>query len=761
MTQSLLSRIFGKNPVNHKDELYCSVDLEFTGFDPSRDQILEIGFAFFKVSADGNGFEITEKWSQVFKPSIEVHPKILGLTGITQEELDAAPEFNDYREFLQEKLGNAIILGHNPVMDVKFLEAYGIKLSGKTVDTLELVQFILPTHHSYNLENLVHYFGIKHAVAHRALGDALSTIYVLENLIQVYNQFPEELKSELQKVFNRGDFLWERLLSTKLKSKQVLSNDSLKHIESQKNNLESLDITDDLIILDNNQVEHITRAALGLKKENKKYVFAVPDSSSVMRLWKDGLVHGLFRRDDTFSKSAFDTFLKQADTNEQLRFCLKIIVWLYTNWQTEVVFDLNISFFGGQFRQFIVGGEIQPNDNEQILCLDYTTLDTLTRADGKSFFADRTLVVCEIQNFEKYLSTGFGTRLSWNGVLYSLKMIYNPETNFGNTKIKKAVLDALAGTDLFFSLVLMSLQKRYANNQYVGLTELDNDHPTVFNDLNKAAENLIVKLSKVISMDPTAELQRSVHFLKSFFNKEEGRVKWVTMNEENLSLHDQPVEISGEANTIMKVFHKTQFTETTTSNELLSYYVDRLGLHTEQSEFISKSNNNFKYVIEDKTISEQELYELATTKEQPMVIVFDSPTHIKSFYNSYYSKLKEKSALFAQGYSGGGNKMFRNFAIKKNSVLLVTSEFMAKQNYVIPSQTIVFTTQPKVEVAHPYIAALLNRWKEQHLNLENLLSIAKVFAAIKKIKNNNEVSIYFYNFNLTDEEKNIFVDNSR
>ena len=79
---------------------YCSIDLEFTGFDPEKEQILEIGFAFFE--AGKNGFEVTETWSQVFKPTIEVHPKILGLTGITQAEIDSAPSIADHRDFLSE-----------------------------------------------------------------------------------------------------------------------------------------------------------------------------------------------------------------------------------------------------------------------------------------------------------------------------------------------------------------------------------------------------------------------------------------------------------------------------------------------------------------------------------------------------------------------------------------------------------------------------------------------------------------------------------
>jgi DNA polymerase III epsilon subunit-like protein len=728
------------------EQLYCSVDLEFTGFDPSRDQILEIGFAFFRVSEQG--FEITEQWSQVFKPSIEVHPKILGLTGITQEELDAAPEFNDHREFLQEKLGNAIILGHNPVMDVKFLEAYGIKLSGKTIDTLELVQFILPTHHSYNLENLVHFFGIKHSIAHRALGDALSTIHVLENLVQVYNQFSPELKAELEAVFRRGEFEWKPILQTNLVSREIINNDSLKH-NSTIDSLSPLEISSQLVIVDEQQADHDARLAKGMKQKNEKSVLAVQDSSTVMRLWKDGLVHGVFK------------FLEQAETSEQLRFCLKIIVWLHTNWQTEVVFDLNISFFGGQFRQFIVGGDVIIK-NELVLCVDYVTLQTLSNSEHKQLFTDRKLIVSGIQNFEKYISDGFGTRLSWNSVIYALRMIYNPETNFGNINTKSEVIAALTSTDLFFSLVYMLLHQTFPANDYVSLTNLVNSNSYVFNRLKNAAGTLQEKLVKVVEIEKTPEVTRIINFLTVIFTPDDNRVKWVTLDETNLSFHDQPIDIAIDAGKILKSFGSVQFTETIADKELLSYYVDRLGLHPEQSEFpneIKHSNFSFKFNLEK--ISDQEVFDLAVQAERPLVIAFNNQPSVKSFYNDYYAQLKEKSALFAQGYSGGGNKMFRNFSIKEDSILLVTPEFMAKQNYTIPVKSIVFIGQPSVNYHHPYVAALLERWKESFPNLESLLSLAKIFAALKKIKNNDKVLVSFYNFSEQEHEKDFFVDKLR
>src|SRR6185369_2125257 len=125
---------------------YCSLDVELTGFDPLADEILELGLAFFEPTS--RGLRVTEQWSQLFRPKGQVHPKILGLTGISPEQLATAPTLSELHQQIQQKLDGAIIVGHNTILDTKFLEAFGFALSGQFIDTLDLVQILLPTHHS-------------------------------------------------------------------------------------------------------------------------------------------------------------------------------------------------------------------------------------------------------------------------------------------------------------------------------------------------------------------------------------------------------------------------------------------------------------------------------------------------------------------------------------------------------------------------------------------------------------------------------------
>ncbi len=710
-----------------KEQLYCSVDLEFTGFDPSRDQILEIGFAFFRMTE--NGAEVAEQWSQVFKSSIEVHPKILGLTGITLEELDAAPTFDEHREFIQQKLGDAIIVGHNPTMDVKFLESYGIKLSGQTIDTLELVQFLLPTHHSYNLENLVHYFGVKHGTAHRALGDSLSTIAVLEHLMRIFQGFDEKLREQILQISERGQFLWAQLLNIPLAKESLPTADSLSHLTNTAT--EALPIDDGLVTIDALAVHHESRVANGLVAQNQNTVLVIEDVATVMRLWKAGLVHGLFSPEDVFNPDAFAAFLDRAITPEELRFCLKIIVWQATNWQTETVFDLNISFFGGQFRSSVVGGQ-QLVPETKIVCADYRTFDQLSRS---GIFKNRQAVICNLQGFEKFISTGNGTRTSWSSLLYLLRMIYNPETDFGNKAAKDAVLAALIGIDLFFALAYMLLHKAYPQAKYVSLADLEREQSYLYNRLLKAAESLRDKLEDVLNLANSSELARAVEFLGRVFVAEPGQVRWVSLDETNTSFHDQPLDVSGVSKKILANCQSYHFTDTLIDERLLSYLVERLGLSTELNKLsnISASTLSNRVNIQPAITDNPALLNVLEQAEFPVLVAFPEHNQVKLFYNEHYTSLKKHSAVFAQGYSGGGNKMFRNFSIRARSILLATPEFVAKQSYSLPARTALFAGLPIIEDAHPYIQALAIHFQASFPDLHQLLVKSKLIEVLKKI----------------------------
>lgn len=716
-------------------QVYCSLDLEFTGFDVTKDQILEVGFAFFRLGPDGA--EIIEEWSQVFRPTVNVHPKIFGLTGITPEELETAPAFGEYREFLQEKLGTAILVGHNPVMDVKFLENSGIKLSGAVIDTLELVQFLLPTHHSYNLENLMHYFGVTHEDSHRALGDSKTTIAILTSLLRLFHSLNEDLKNELQKVIERGEFTWTQMLQHRLSPLTLKPFDSLQHLHYH--NVAPLTVSDKKVWLDTSAHQHEARVVQGCIDSEQKYLVAVASPIISLRLWQSGLGQAVFSPEDTFSEQSFRWFLDNAQSNEELRFALKVLVWRHTNWQTTTVLDLNISFFGGQYKNQITGSVIDlPRD--KVLVCDYTTLSELS---ARQQTIEHKLVICGLQDFERYISSGNDTKLTWNGLLYTLKNIYNPETGLGEASEKDLVMEALVGTDLFFGLLAMLTKKHFPNQLYVELKNFAEQQPLPYRRMRIAAGNLATRLESLAKRNGAYPIGKAVGFLNEFFVDRPARVRWVMMEEDNGVLCDQPLEIKQVTQDILEKFPAVTVTETVFTGHLLSYLCERIGLSAQLSDIPNIATNHFElpHLVLSDELNVDSVLESLHESAMPAILVMPTLPEVKRFYDANYRQIKTYATIYAQGYSGGINKMVRNFGLRKNSLLVVTADFFARHPAKISAKTILFNGLPGTDTTHPYIAALIEHWKPKFPNVLELLHIAKIAAVIKQLANPQETEI--------------------
>ena len=79
---------------------YIVVDLEMTGLNPRKDRILEIGAVKVK------GKRITETFSKLIRPNAALNPKLIELTGITDEEAASGDDLDvavlQFLEFAEE-----------------------------------------------------------------------------------------------------------------------------------------------------------------------------------------------------------------------------------------------------------------------------------------------------------------------------------------------------------------------------------------------------------------------------------------------------------------------------------------------------------------------------------------------------------------------------------------------------------------------------------------------------------------------------------
>ncbi|MGN6484051.1 MAG: exonuclease domain-containing protein, partial [Thermomicrobiales bacterium] len=146
---------------------FVAVDVETSGVDPARDEIIEIAVIVFE--RDG----IVEEFAQTIRPKHPVSLDIQRLTGITEAELDAGKPWEEVRPEVERLLGSLPIVGHSVQFDVAFLQAAGLRVLNRQLDTYQLASALIPDLPNYSLQTVANALGIPLTDddRHRALAD--------------------------------------------------------------------------------------------------------------------------------------------------------------------------------------------------------------------------------------------------------------------------------------------------------------------------------------------------------------------------------------------------------------------------------------------------------------------------------------------------------------------------------------------------------------------------------------------------------------
>ncbi len=96
------------------------LDLETTGLDPTRDEIIEIAMVPFTFSHDGRIFEIGDAFASLREPGVPISAEITALTGITADMV--AGQTVDLDAVRQMAAGAVLVIAHNAAFDRPFAE---------------------------------------------------------------------------------------------------------------------------------------------------------------------------------------------------------------------------------------------------------------------------------------------------------------------------------------------------------------------------------------------------------------------------------------------------------------------------------------------------------------------------------------------------------------------------------------------------------------------------------------------------------------
>jgi DNA polymerase III epsilon subunit family exonuclease len=176
-----------KIDIDWKNPTLICLDIEATGFQQDKDDIIEV--AAVKFNLDGE----IDRFSTLIHTDLEIPFVVSELTNINNEMLVNAPQLATIKTEFLDFIGDYPIVGHNINFDINFLVAKGFPIEQNLrIDTFPLSQILIKQAASYSLETLSHHLT-NHQPTHRALDDVLANIELLFELLKIWQKRKTEL----------------------------------------------------------------------------------------------------------------------------------------------------------------------------------------------------------------------------------------------------------------------------------------------------------------------------------------------------------------------------------------------------------------------------------------------------------------------------------------------------------------------------------------------------------------------------------------
>jgi DNA polymerase-3 subunit epsilon len=146
------------------------VDIETTGGSHFTSRVLEVGV----VRVEGN--RVVATYKSLVQPGEPIPSFITNLTGITDDDVAAAPRFETIAPELAEILDGAVFVAHNVRFDYSFLkmefERLGVPFRPQLLCTVRLSWRLFPQFRTHKLADLIARHGLSAPARHRAYDDA-------------------------------------------------------------------------------------------------------------------------------------------------------------------------------------------------------------------------------------------------------------------------------------------------------------------------------------------------------------------------------------------------------------------------------------------------------------------------------------------------------------------------------------------------------------------------------------------------------------
>jgi DNA polymerase-3 subunit epsilon len=153
------------------------VDVETTGLDPRRHEIIELAMTPFSYGLDGTVFMVGESFQGLRQPGVPIAPDITAMTGITNEMV--AGQWIDPAEVTRLAAQTSLVIAHNAAFDRRFLERFSDVFTTKPWGcSLSQVDWASEGYEGTKLAYLAQAAGFFYE-RHRAVHDCLATVELL------------------------------------------------------------------------------------------------------------------------------------------------------------------------------------------------------------------------------------------------------------------------------------------------------------------------------------------------------------------------------------------------------------------------------------------------------------------------------------------------------------------------------------------------------------------------------------------------------
>lgn len=183
---------------------FAVLDFETTGTQ-SVGEIIQVGLAIIEEDRS-----ISRVYGSYVKPGAPIPPFITGLTGITDNDVQNAPELDEMMMELVPLLDDVVLVGHNVAFDFQFLQnaldrcGY-MPFEGRILDTIDFLKICFPSLSSYQLGSVSAHFAVTHDRPHQADSDALATALVLIKCVEELYSLPLLTIQRLCELFTEED----------------------------------------------------------------------------------------------------------------------------------------------------------------------------------------------------------------------------------------------------------------------------------------------------------------------------------------------------------------------------------------------------------------------------------------------------------------------------------------------------------------------------------------------------------------------------